>query len=330
MQAQSELSALRLAAAKLPNQMLMMQTLALLESRISSEIEQVVTTNDRLYQGLADGGQSSDPQTKEVLNYNEALFYGFGAIKGGNRLLSPLLFEEMAAKITGNSGGIRKLPGTQLKNPVNGEVVYTPPVGEEFIRKHLDLLIHFIYAEDELHPLVKMALIHYQFEAIHPFYDGNGRTGRILNLLFLIKEELLDLPILYLSHYIIHNRAEYYAALAAVTNNGEWERFVLYMLHAVKETAKVTKERVEAIGILMKKTDLLVKTQAPKIYSPELIELIFEQPYCKIKFLSKFWHRQTASSYLKELERIGIFKSVKQGREIYYIFTDLVALFTKN
>ncbi|MCP5470231.1 MAG: Fic family protein [Chlamydiales bacterium] len=321
-EAQRELAELKAVGLMLPNLGVLIQAIALQEAKVSSEIENVVTTNDALFQSVADEGKSGDPYTKEVYRYHEALWFGFEAITQKKRLLSSHLFEQIAEKITGNQGGIRKLPGTQLKS-ATGKVIYIPPEGEGVIREHLEHLVHFIYQESRFDPLVRMALVHYQFEAIHPFYDGNGRTGRILNLLHLVHEKILEYPILYLSHYIIDHRSHYYAALNSVTTSGSWEAWVLYMLRAVAETARGTKQRIVAILKLMKETE---KKIPRKIYSEELLEMLFEHPYCKIKFLARKWHRQTAAHYLRELEKAGILTCVKKGRELYYIFDDYIKL----
>ncbi len=326
--AHRQLAELKRVSAQLPNQGILIQSIGLQEAKASSEVENIVTTNDALYQSLADDGKSGDPHTKEVYRYHAALWFGYQAITQNKRLLSPLLFEELAALITGNQGGIRKLPGTHLKNPETKHIVYTPPEGEEVIRAHLERLIYFIYQEKDLDPLIRMALVHYQFEAIHPFYDGNGRTGRILNILMLIAEEILELPILYLSKYVIDHKAGYYNALNQVTQKQEWEQWVLYMLEAISETSRFTEQKILAMLGLMQKTRQEIQEKLPRIYSDELVDILFERPYCKIKFLGHLGHRQTVSQYLQELEKIGILSSVKKGREIYYIFDAYLKLLT--
>ena len=224
--AHRELAELKGVGPLIPNQSILIQTLVLQEAKLSSEVENIVTTNDELYCAFADSKMKTDPHTKEILRYEEALWYGYEAIKKRNRLLSVALFEEIVGIITKNEAGIRKLSGTQLKNPL-GEVVYTPPEGELIIREKLENLVRFTYEEKELDPLIKLCLLHYQFEAIHPFYDGNGRTGRIFNLLYLLEENLLDVPVLYLSKYIIENKNEYYLGFRKVTSECDWESWVL-------------------------------------------------------------------------------------------------------
>ena len=216
--------------------------------------------------------------------------------------------------------GVRRVPGTSLKNNL-GEVIYTPPEGEAVIRDKLSNLEQFIHAEDGIDPLVKMAVMHYQFEAIHPFEDGNGRTGRILNLLYLVEQKLLDIPVLFLSRYIIANRAEYYEGLRGVTERQDWETWILYMLRAVESTAQQTFDQVTRIRALIEQVREQVQQQAPAIYSKDLVEVIFKQPYTKIQFLvdAGIAKRQTASAYLQTLAGLGFLRAIKQGREMYYI-----------
>lgn len=202
-----------------------------------------------------------------------------------------------------------------------GEIKYTPPEGERVIRDKLSNLEKFIYSDDSLDPLIKMAIIHYQFEAIHPFSDGNGRTGRILNILFLVEKKLLDIPLLYLSRYIISNKTAYYNGLQQVTESDAWESWILYILKGVEQTAIATREQILTIHRLIKQVSEEVRTKLPRIYSKDLVEVIFRSPYCKIKFLeeSGIAKRQTASVYLKELERIGVLRGLKMGRDTYYV-----------
>ena len=329
--AHKELAELKGAASLIPTQSILIQTLALREAKLSSEIENIVTVNDELYRALSDDGEKTDANTKEVLRYNDALRFGYHAIQNQNRLLNTVLFEELAAIITQNSSGIRKLSGTQLKNPISNKTVYTPPSGEILIREKLSNLERFIYENQELDQLVKLAIIHYQFEAIHPFYDGNGRTGRIINILYLINERLLDFPILYLSKYIIENRADYYLGLLKVTAQEEWEPWILYILKGIVETAKMTKERIFAIKHLIDATVINVKKDLPKIYSKDLIEVLFKYPYCKIQFLEEagLGSRQTASLYLQQLTEIGVLHCVKKGNKKYYTNKEFFEILTK-
>lgn len=322
------LANLRGLAARIPNQSMLIQSVVLQEARLSSEIENIVTTNDELYRAAADPDSKTDPQTKEVLRYRQALNTGFQALK--HRPLSTNLFIEIVQEIKAVEIGIRKTTGTTLKNAA-GEIVYTPPEGENVIRDKLSNLEQFIHADDELDPLVKMAIIHYQFEAIHPFEDGNGRTGRIINILYLVEKGLLDIPVLFLSRYIIANKADYYEGLRKVTEEQEWEQWILFMLRALENTAQQTFEQVTRILDLMNQAQEKVQQHAPNIYSKDLIEVIFRHPYTKIQFLvdANIAKRQTASIYLQTLSELDILRSHKQGREVYYIndalFDELVS-----
>ena len=322
------LANLRGLAAKIPNQGLLINSIVLQEARLSSEIENIVTTNDELYRAAANGDGKTDPHTKEVLRYREALYCGFKALR--ERPLSSNLFIELVQLIKQVDIGIRAIPGTALKNDL-GEVIYTPPVGEAVIRDKLANLEQFIHADDGLDPLVKMAVMHYQFEAIHPFSDGNGRTGRILNLLFLVEQQLLDIPVLFLSRYIITHRQEYYAGLRGVTEAQDWERWVLFMLKAVESTAQQTFEQVNRILALMEEVRERVQREAENIYSKDLVEAIFMQPYTKIAFLVEagIAKRQTASRYLQTLAAMGVLREEQVGREKYYINDALFAELTR-
>ena len=322
------LANLRGLAAKIPNQGLLINSIVLQEARLSSEIENIVTTNDELYRAAANGDGKTDPHTKEVLRYREALHFGFKALR--ERPLNSNLFIELVQLIKQVDIGIRAIPGTALKNDL-GEVIYTPPVGEAVIRDKLANLEQFIHADDGLDPLVKMAVMHYQFEAIHPFPDGNGRTGRILNLLFLVEQQLLDIPVLFLSRYIITHRQDYYAGLRGVTESQDWERWVLFMLKAVESTAQQTFEQVNRILALMEEVRERVQREAENIYSKDLVEAIFMQPYTKIAFLVEagIAKRQTASRYLQTLAAMGILREEQVGREKYYINDALFAELTR-
>ena len=321
------LANLRGLAAQIPNQGVLINSIVLQEARLSSEIENIVTTNDELYRADADADGKTDPHTKEVLRYRQALNFGFRQLK--ERPLSTNLFIDIVRTIKQVDLGVRRVPNTALKNALN-EVVYTPPVGEAVIREKLANLEQFIHAQDGLDPLVKMAVMHYQFEAIHPFEDGNGRTGRILNLLYLVEQGLLDIPVLFLSRYIIANKPGYYEGLRGVTERQDWESWILYMLRAVESTAQQTFDQVTRIRLLMEQVREQVQQQAPGIYSKDLIEAIFQHPYTKIQFLvdANIAKRQTASSYLQTLAGLGVLRSIKQGREMYYIndalFSELV------
>lgn len=324
--AHKALAELRVSGHLIPNQAVLIQTLGLSEAKISSEIENIVTTNDELYRAFADGNLHIDSQTKEVLFYKDALWHGYNALKQ-NRMLTTPLFEEIVQVLRNTTEGVRKNFGTKLMNPL-GEVIYTPPEGEKVIRQKLANLERFIYTNQTLDPLIQMAILHYQFEAIHPFSDGNGRTGRILNILFLIEKGILEIPVLYLSQYIISNKNRYYNGLMQVTENQAWEPWVLYILEGLEQTAIETRKRITAIHQLLLETADTVKKKLPKIYSKDLIEVLFRHPYCKIKFLEEngIASRQTASSYLQQLEQIGVLRSEKVGRDIYFILDSFLKL----
>jgi Fic family protein len=314
------------------NPLLLLQSIALQEAKASSEIENVVTTNDELYQALSSQNTLNiTPAAKEVMHYKEALWYGYNKIKE-EMPLTINLFVELFRIVKVRSDGIRKLPGTCLKNTSN-EIVYTPPDNEEDILRLLSNFEKYINidAENDLDPLIKLALIHYQFECIHPFPDGNGRVGRIINVLYLVQKQLLNFPILYLSRYIIENKSEYYEALKGVTENQDWGRWILYILDSVEQTSKNTLNKIKQIYTEKEMMCKIVKEKLPKIYSKELIELLFEQPYCKIDFLvnRNIAKPQTASKYLKSLQELGALDVQKVGREKYYINTTLWNILTK-
>jgi Fic family protein len=321
--AKRALAELKGAVKSIPNQGILVNGIVLQEARLSSEIENIVTTNDELYSAAADEKLASNPHAKEVLLYRQALWHGFTSLN--KKPLATNLFIEIAEIIKGKNIGIRKVPGTKIANS-KGEVIYTPPEGESVIRDKLSNLEKFLHDEDGIDPLIKLAALHYQFEAIHPFVDGNGRTGRIINILFLVEKGLLDSPILFLSHYILRTKSNYYAGLRSVTEQSAWVDWVMYMLEAIETTALETQQRVTNINTAMGKAKELVKAKAPKIYSKDLIETIFEHPYCKIRFLeeARIAKRQTAAVYLQTLEEIGLLRNIKKGREQYYINNELV------
>ena len=302
------------------NPLLLLQSIVLQEAKSSSEIENVVTTNDELYQALATPEDKSiSAAAKEVMHYKEALWYGYQKLQD-NYPLTINLFVDLFRIVKNRNDGVRTVPGTVLKNSFN-EVVYTPPDNKDDILRLLSNLERYINIDDDVDPLIKLAVMHYQFECIHPFPDGNGRVGRIINVLYLVQEKLLPFPILYLSEYIIQNKTAYYKALKNVTENNDWTTWILYILNAVETTAHNTLNAIKQIFIAQKNTISLIKNEAPEIYSKELVELLYEQPYCKISFLVNrgLGHRQTASKYLDKLCSLGILRCVKKGREKYYI-----------
>jgi Fic family protein len=315
----------------LPNQSMLINTIGLQEAKLSSEIEHIVTTNDELYQAFSSDIIVTDAAIKEVLHYQEALWYGYTFVKEKG-FLSTNLFIKIFNIIKETNDTVRKTTGTKILNTVTGEIMYTPPEGEELIKKKLKNLEDYMNrADDDTDILIKMAVMHYQFEAIHPFNDGNGRTGRILNILFLVMHELLELPVLYLSKYIIENKAAYYNGLNQVTEKEQWENWILFMLNALEDTALYTQQKIDAILHMMKETEKLLKQKTPDIYSKELLEIIFSQPYCKRKYLEEagIVKKKTAGIYLTRLEDIGLMKSIKIGKEKMYIHQQLYEVLKK-
>lgn len=315
----------------IPNQTILLNTLILEEARDSSEIENIFTTRDKMYKALALSAGNVDAPTKEVLRYRELLWRGFNAVTRSRKLTTAMIVQ-MQESLVEKNAGIRTKPGTYIGNPATGEVIYTPPDGKERIEALLKNLEEYMGAADSTDPLVKLALIHYQFEAIHPFYDGNGRTGRIVNVLYLILQGLLELPILYLSSYIINHKARYYTLLRSVTTEGSWEEWILYMLDATEQTAYETIGNVNKIKTLLQATIEKVRARAPKIYSKELVELLFHQPYTKIGYLvdNGIVARKAAGLYLRELERIRVLRSIRIGKEVIFLNVELFNLFSKK
>lgn len=330
-EANKALAELKGLAGIIPNQAIILNSLILREAKDSSEVENIITTQDELYKAFSIDNITLDPNVKEVLNYREALWMGYGIIKK-KKLLTISDIIKLQEVLIGNNAGIRSQPGTALQNAKTKEVIYTPPFGKEVIVDKLKNLETYINSEHETDTLIKMAIIHYQFESIHPFYDGNGRTGRIINVLYLILNGLLDSPILYLSSYIIHHKKHYYEGLEKVRTKNEWENWIFYMLDSVEQTSKSTIQIIKNIKALLDKEIENVRINCPKIYSKELVELLFIQPYSRISTLEEKLQisRFTASKYLKELEGIGLLKGEKIGRDILYINVPLYALLQKQ
>lgn len=328
--ARAALAELKQAAELIPNQTMLINTIPLLEAKDSSEIENIVTTTDLLFQYAQGGENQADAPTKEALRYRTALYSGFQSLQ--TRPLCTATTVEICRTIKAADMDIRRVPGTQLANHRTGEVIYTPPEGEARLRSLLANWEKFLHNETEIDPLVRMAVGHYQFEAIHPFMDGNGRTGRVLNILFLIQQELLTLPILYLSRHIIANKTDYYRLLLNVTREQSWEPWLLYMLEAVEETARWTTAKIAAIRNLAEITAAHVKARLPKIYSRELVDVIFEQPYCRIGNIvdKQIAQRQAASRYLKELVSIGVLHEAQVGKEKLFIHPRLMQLLIRD
>jgi Fic family protein len=329
-EARSALAGLKEAAQILPHQEVLIQTLPLLEAQASSEIESIVTTTDTLFKHPEITARM-DPATKEALQYRKALLEGYRTLS--ERPLTTGTAEKICSIIKDKPMTVRRVPGTQLMNDHKGEIIYTPPVGEDHLRALLANWEQFLHEHVEIDPLVRMAVMHYQFEAIHPFTDGNGRTGRVLNSLFLIEQKLLALPILYLSRYIIRHRADYYRLLRGVTGDQAWEPWIMYILKGVQETAVWTTGKIHAIhGLLQSTTKYCRATLPKKTYSKELVELLFVRPYCRIHDLvhADLAKRQTASEYLKELAAIGVLEERVEGREKLYLNKKFWKLLTQE
>jgi Fic family protein len=317
------------AALSIPNQSILINTLSLQEAKDSSAIENIITTHDELYQADYLKNQFKTIASKEVHKYAEALRWGFETVKEKGFLSNNHLIK-MQATIEENDAGFRKVPGTALKNEQTGEVVYTPPQTHDEVLEHMANLESFMNNNElsDWDPLVKMAIIHHQFESIHPFYDGNGRTGRIINILYLVKEGMLNLPILYLSRYINQNKGDYYRLLQKVRTENAWEEWVLYILEGVEQTSIQTIKIIEGIKELMKVHKQRIRTELPKIYSQDLLNNLFKHPYTKIDFVIEEAgvSRKTAAKYLNQLDELGIVSKQKIWKDNYYVNTDLYTL----
>jgi Fic family protein len=325
------LAELKGRAATIPNQGILIDTLALQEAKASSEIENIVTTQDELFQlGLFPDGLESGA-AKEVARYRDALKLGLMQLLDTGGLIRNATLIDMYRFLKARSDGFRSTPGTALMNDRTGEVIYVPPQDRNEIIAAMSSLEAFINDDEScrLDPLIKMALIHHQFESIHPFADGNGRIGRILNVLYLTRTGLLDIPILYLSRHINQHKAEYYRLLQSVREEGAWEAWVLYMLEAVEKTSRTTLALVEGIRKQMADVKQRMRTQLPKLYSQDLLNNLFRHPYTRIQFVRDDLRvtRQTAAEYLEQLVEKGFLEKHKSGRSNYYINTALVALF---
>jgi len=306
----------------IPNKNILINAITINEAKDSSEIENIITTHDELFKAMSLENYNN-PSAKEVVNYRTALWRGYELVKD-KQLITTNIIIEIQELIEKNKAGIRKLPGTVLMNDLTGKVVYTPPSNELEISALMSNLESYINDDfDNVDPLIKLAIIHYQFEAIHPFYDGNGRTGRIVNVLYLVLKELLDSPILYLSKFIIRNKTAYYRLLQEISTKENWEEWVLFILEGIEQTAEETLQLVKKINQVVENTSEDIKRALPQIYSRELVELLFFEFYTKIPYIEKGLNvtRKTASGYLAELERNGFLGSQKIGRE--KIFTNI-------
>ena len=328
--ARTALAELRVCGTLIPNQAMLINSIPLLEAQASSEIENIVTTTDRLFRHANDPAGRADPATREALRYRTALYRGFGMLD--QRPVSTAIAVEVCRTIKGVELDIRNTPGTALVNDATNEVIYTPPEGEDVLRSKLANWERYIHETGEIDPLIRLAVMHYQFEAIHPFVDGNGRTGRVLNLLYLVDKGLLDVPVIFLSRHLVRNKALYYRSLLEVTTRQDWEAWILFILEAVRAAAEWTTTKIRAIRELLDETGTAMRQRLPKIYSRELAELIFVHPYCRISDVVKadIARRQTASVYLKALAAEGLLEETRAGRENLYINPPLLALLAEH
>ena len=321
---------------RLPNPLMLVNTLSLQEAKTSTEIENIFTTEDELYKAISDNKQTSDlnPATKEVLKYREALWAGYKTLKEGSVISEELIiqiFNQIKETNTGYRPPQAKIVIKRGQSDLRpGEIVYTPPRNDEIIKKLMNNLIDFLNNDEKypIDPLLKMCIAHYQFEAIHPFQDGNGRTGRILNLLYLFSKGLLSQPILYISKYIILNKDDYYFKLSAVTQRNSWEAWIIYMLDAIEKTSLITNERINEIIEQMDMTYDYAKERI-KWYSKEINEIIYSQPYIKPKVIGKVLNkssRTTITKYMNELVENNILRPKKIGSEVYYLNDDLLRI----
>jgi Fic family protein len=317
-EAERNLAELKGFCESLPNQSILISTLSIQEAKDSSEIENIITTHDELFAGQEEG--SAPGAVKEVRHYVEALSVGFDAVRESGLIRLKTLLD-VQARIEPGKPGLRKLPGTVLKNPATGRIVYEPPQSAAEVESLMGNLVDFLHSEDDLNPILRMAIAHHQFESIHPFYDGNGRTGRILNLLILQRERLLDLPVLYLSRYITTTKGEYYRLLQEAREKGLWKEWCLYMVRGVSLTARSEIVLVKSLRDLMHETKEVIRKRLEKIYSQDLLNNLFRHPYTKIEFVEKDLgvSRVTAAKYLELLVAEGILRKEKRGKSNYYI-----------
>lgn len=329
------LAELKGKASAIPNQGILIDTLSLQEAKASSEIENIVTTHDELYKIGSSPDKFASSEAKEVARYRDALRHGYEKQLQLDGLLTNNLIIEMFRILKRSQGGYRSTPGTTLLNEDTGERIYVPPQDAQSIKQHMQELEAFINApisECELDPLTQMAIVHHQFESIHPFPDGNGRIGRIVNVLFLTRIGLLDIPILYLSRYITQNKTEYYRLLQSVRDTGKWEPWLLYMINGVEVTSKETLELVDAIRGMMMEMKRKLRADHSKIYTQDLLNNLFRHPYTRIEYVQNDLGvtRKTARKYLEELADAGLLQKHKIGRKSYYINAPLVRLFSAS
>lgn len=317
-------------ARTIPNQHILINAITINEAKDSSEIENIVTTHDEIYKAMAQSNYKNK-NAKEVVDYRSAIWRGYNLVKEKGMITSNILVE-VQSMIEHNNAGIRKISGTVLKNSKTGEIVYTPPETEKEVREYLKNLEEYINTDDyTIDPLIKLAIIHYQFESIHPFYDGNGRTGRILNILYLVLKELLDSPILYLSRYINDNKQTYYKLFKEVRETNNFEDWIIYILIGIEETAEETMNLIKTIQNEMEQYKIELSEKLPKIYSEELLEGLFFEVYTKISYIEEICGvtRKTAMSYLSQLEENGFLSSEKIGRDRIYKNDRLIRILKK-
>ena len=319
----------------IPNRGILINTLLLQEAHASSEIENIVTTQDELFQVEALPGDKISPEAKETIRHRDALSHGFEKMQKNNGNIPNNLLIDMFEILKEQQDGFRKTPGTLLRHDNTGEVIYVPPQHPDEIIKHMRAFEAFVNHDldenDDLDPLIRMAVIHHQFESIHPFSDGNGRIGRIINVLYLTRTGLLDAPILYMSRAIIRRKSEYYRLLQTVRDDGAWEEWIIFMLDCVAESAKDARKLMQEIATLMQDFEIQMRTNLPKIYSQDLLNNLFRHPYTRIEYVEKDLNisRLTASRYLRALAKHNFVHEVKSGVNKYYINTELVKLFKK-
>ena len=322
------LAELKGGAQTIPNEAILINTLSLQEAKDSSAVENIVTTHDELYKAQS-GDPSATPAAKEVERYALALQYGHQEVRK-SPLVTTRLILKLQEILEENDAGFRKLPGTALKNQATGEVVYTPPQNHAEIVELMSNLEKFMNDKNvsSLDPLIKLAIIHFQFESTHPFYDGNGRTGRIINVLYLLVNDLLRIPVLYLSRYIIQNKSDYYRLLQAVRDEDAWEEWVIFMLDAIASTSRQTLLLITEIKVLMLESKHRLRAEFPRLYSQDLLNNLFRHPYTKISFLQQDLRvsRITATRYLDKLAEAGHLEKRRLGRSNYYINKPLVEL----
>lgn len=327
--AHKALAELKGVISSIPNENILLETLILREARESSAIENIISTFDEVYQSNFFSHQFASPAAKEVHLYAQALRTGFKLIKKSDLLTTNYILE-IQSEIELNRAGFRKLPGTKLMNDKTGKVIYTPPQDYDTIVSLMTNLEHFINDDTimDADPLVKMAIIHHQFESIHPFYDGNGRTGRIINILYLVQKGLLHLPVLYLSRYIIKHKSDYYRLLQKVRDSGEWEAWLLFMLDSVEQTANESMVLISSIKKLMQEYKQQIRSKHPKIYSQDLLNNLFKYPYTKIEFIVHDLgvSRNTAIRYLEALVTDGLLTKHKISKNNYYLNWRLFSL----